>query len=153
MHNHQYSVAVFVLGLAFFLVLLDSGKSVKSLFDLFLVAWNRWAIPLGVVLSLFVLYWRCYGRKKHGSRWLLPLYNNPKGGPNRPRSDWKRGYYYFKCLITHLFRCTLGELFIFMVYMARRWSILLVLDGLYAAGKVKTAKKAEKKVSDTVDQM
>lgn len=49
---------------------------------------DRWAIPLGVVVSLFVLYWRCCGRRKHGSRWLLPLYNNhPKSGPNRPRSD------------------------------------------------------------------
>uniref|UniRef100_A0A803NQ64 GB1/RHD3-type G domain-containing protein n=1 Tax=Cannabis sativa TaxID=3483 RepID=A0A803NQ64_CANSA len=47
---------------------------------------DRWAIPLGVVLSLFILYWRCYGIRKHGSRWLLPMYN-PKGGSNRPRSD------------------------------------------------------------------
>ncbi|KAL5561806.1 hypothetical protein UlMin_031553 [Ulmus minor] len=43
---------------------------------------DRWAIPLGVVASLFVLYWRCYGRRKHGP--LLPLKNPPK---HRPRSD------------------------------------------------------------------
>ncbi|XP_020233815.1 guanylate-binding protein 4 isoform X1 [Cajanus cajan] len=48
---------------------------------------DRWAIPLGVILSLFVLYWRCYGRKKYGSQWLLPLYRSNKNGPNRPRSD------------------------------------------------------------------
>ncbi|XP_024018705.1 guanylate-binding protein 2 [Morus notabilis] len=48
---------------------------------------DRWAIPLGVGVSLFVLYWRCYGKRKHGSRWLLPLYNNPKSGPHRRRSD------------------------------------------------------------------
>ncbi|KAH1136497.1 hypothetical protein AAZX31_10G030200 [Glycine max] len=46
---------------------------------------DRWAIPLGVMVSLFILYWRCYGRKKHGS--LLPLYRSNKNGPNRPRTD------------------------------------------------------------------
>jgi len=46
---------------------------------------NRWAIPLGVMVSLFILYWRCYGRRKHGS--LLPLYRSNKNGPNRPRTD------------------------------------------------------------------
>ncbi|KAG8389279.1 hypothetical protein BUALT_Bualt02G0212400 [Buddleja alternifolia] len=39
---------------------------------------DRWAIPLGVIAALLVLYWRCYGRRKHGSRWTLPLYNNQK---------------------------------------------------------------------------
>ncbi|KAM1475074.1 hypothetical protein ACFX2I_031015 [Malus domestica] len=48
---------------------------------------DRWAIPAGVLVALFILYWRCYGRRKHGSRWILPLYNNHKGGSNRPRSD------------------------------------------------------------------
>ncbi|CAL2280741.1 unnamed protein product [Prunus armeniaca] len=48
---------------------------------------DRWAIPAGVIVALFVLYWRCNGRRKHGSSWLLPLYNSNKGGPNRPRSD------------------------------------------------------------------
>ncbi|KAL2323498.1 hypothetical protein Fmac_027877 [Flemingia macrophylla] len=48
---------------------------------------DRWAIPLAVILSLFILYWRCYGRKKYGSQWLLPLYRSNKSGPNRPRSD------------------------------------------------------------------
>ncbi|CAL0310368.1 unnamed protein product [Lupinus luteus] len=48
---------------------------------------DRWAIPLGVVLSLFVLYWRCFGKRKHGSQWLLPLYGRNKDAQNRPRSD------------------------------------------------------------------
>ncbi|KAJ9172026.1 hypothetical protein P3X46_015316 [Hevea brasiliensis] len=48
---------------------------------------DRWAVPIGFILSILVIYWRCYGKRKHGSRWLLPLYNNGKGGPNRPRSD------------------------------------------------------------------
>ncbi|KAB2616099.1 guanylate-binding protein 5 [Pyrus ussuriensis x Pyrus communis] len=48
---------------------------------------DRWAIPAGVLVALFILYWRCYGRRKHGSGWILPLYNNHKGGSNRPRSD------------------------------------------------------------------
>ncbi|KAL5792837.1 hypothetical protein ACOSP7_001431 [Xanthoceras sorbifolium] len=48
---------------------------------------DRWAIPIGLIMAIFILYWRCYGRSKHGSRGLLPLYNNPKGGSNRPRSD------------------------------------------------------------------
>ncbi|XP_052170047.1 uncharacterized protein LOC127786593 [Diospyros lotus] len=39
---------------------------------------DRWAVPFGVVMALFVLYWRCYGRRKHGVRWLLPVYNNHK---------------------------------------------------------------------------
>lgn len=48
---------------------------------------DRWAIPIGVIAAILVLYWRCYGRKKHGSHWLLPMYNTQKGGQNRPRSD------------------------------------------------------------------
>ncbi|KAK7285277.1 hypothetical protein RJT34_20042 [Clitoria ternatea] len=48
---------------------------------------DRWAIPLGAILCFFILYWRCYGKRKHGSRWLLPLYNSNKNGPNRPRTD------------------------------------------------------------------
>ncbi|XP_022771186.1 guanylate-binding protein 5-like isoform X2 [Durio zibethinus] len=48
---------------------------------------DRWAIPIGCILALWILYWRCYGRRKHGSRWLLPMYNSHKGGSNRPRSD------------------------------------------------------------------
>nr|XP_023886062.1 guanylate-binding protein 5 [Quercus suber] len=48
---------------------------------------DRWAIPMGVILAILILYWRCYGRRKHGSRWLLPLYNNKKSGSNRSRSD------------------------------------------------------------------
>ncbi|CAK9143778.1 unnamed protein product [Ilex paraguariensis] len=45
---------------------------------------DRWAIPIGVIASMLMLYWRCYGRRKLGSRWLLPLYNSPK---DRRRSD------------------------------------------------------------------
>ncbi|KAL2535715.1 Guanylate-binding family protein [Forsythia ovata] len=45
---------------------------------------DRWAIPLGIIAAILVLYWRCYGRRKHGSHWLLPLYNNQK---DRRRSE------------------------------------------------------------------
>ncbi|KAF9686904.1 hypothetical protein SADUNF_Sadunf02G0038300 [Salix dunnii] len=48
---------------------------------------DRWALPLGFVAAILVVYWRCYGGRKNGSRWLLPLYNNHKGGTNRPRTD------------------------------------------------------------------
>ncbi|KAJ8632788.1 hypothetical protein MRB53_026124 [Persea americana] len=48
---------------------------------------DRWAIPVGVLLLILTLYWRCYGRRKHGSRSFLPLYNGHRGGSNRPRSD------------------------------------------------------------------
>ncbi|KAL9395766.1 hypothetical protein Peur_010019 [Populus x canadensis] len=48
---------------------------------------DRWAIPLGFVVAILVVYWRCYGGRKNGSRWLLPLYNNHKGGTDRPRTD------------------------------------------------------------------
>lgn len=48
---------------------------------------DKWAIPLGSLLLIFVLYWRCFGRKKLGGRYLLPLYNTQKRGSGRPRSD------------------------------------------------------------------
>ncbi|CAI8584560.1 unnamed protein product [Vicia faba] len=48
---------------------------------------DRWAIPLCAILSIFILYWRCCAKRKHGSRWLLPLYGSNKNGANRPRSD------------------------------------------------------------------
>ncbi|KAG8663359.1 guanylate-binding protein 4 [Manihot esculenta] len=48
---------------------------------------DRWAVPICFVASILVIYWRCYGKRKHGSRWHLPVYNNSKGGSNRPRSD------------------------------------------------------------------
>ncbi|OVA05358.1 Guanylate-binding protein [Macleaya cordata] len=48
---------------------------------------DRWAIPVCVMLAIFILYWRCYGKRKHGSRLLLPLYNHHRGGSNRERSD------------------------------------------------------------------
>lgn len=44
---------------------------------------DRWAIPVGVMLSVFMIYWWSYGRK-YGSQWLLPLYRSNK---NRPRTD------------------------------------------------------------------
>ncbi|XP_008786072.2 guanylate-binding protein 4-like [Phoenix dactylifera] len=48
---------------------------------------DRWAIPIGILLIILLLYWRCCERR-HGARSILPLYNNPrKGGRNRPRSD------------------------------------------------------------------
>ncbi|KAK1373072.1 Guanylate-binding protein 4 [Heracleum sosnowskyi] len=45
---------------------------------------DRWAIPLGIIVFVLVIYWRCFGRRKHGSQWLLPMYNSPK---DRRRSD------------------------------------------------------------------
>ncbi|WZZ40147.1 hypothetical protein YC2023_036406 [Brassica napus] len=48
---------------------------------------DRWAIPLVCIIALCVLYWRCYGKRKHGSSWLLPMYNNQKNGRNRERSE------------------------------------------------------------------
>ncbi|XP_047982539.1 guanylate-binding protein 4-like [Salvia hispanica] len=39
---------------------------------------DRWAIPLVVIAGILLLYWRCYGRRKHGSRWMLPVYANQK---------------------------------------------------------------------------
>ncbi|XP_047316053.1 guanylate-binding protein 4-like [Impatiens glandulifera] len=46
---------------------------------------DRWAIPIGVVLSVFALYWRCFGRRKPGQHWLLPMYNNNQ--KDRRRSE------------------------------------------------------------------
>ncbi|XP_071689456.1 uncharacterized protein [Rutidosis leptorrhynchoides] len=37
---------------------------------------DRWAIQIGIVAVILLLYWRCYGRRKRGSHSLLPLYNN-----------------------------------------------------------------------------
>ncbi|KAK8961907.1 hypothetical protein KSP40_PGU005221 [Platanthera guangdongensis] len=48
---------------------------------------DKWAIPLGSLILLSVLYWRCYGRRKVGGRSLLPLYNTQKGASSRSRSD------------------------------------------------------------------
>ncbi|KAL9239708.1 hypothetical protein vseg_014005 [Gypsophila vaccaria] len=48
---------------------------------------DRWAIPLCVIAAVFILYWRFYGRKKYGYRWLLPMYNNNKSGSDRQRTD------------------------------------------------------------------
>ncbi|AQK62345.1 Guanylate-binding family protein [Zea mays] len=49
---------------------------------------DRWAIPIVIMLSLGVLYWRCFGRRRKrvkGS--LLPLYKNSYKNSSRPRSD------------------------------------------------------------------
>lgn len=48
---------------------------------------DRWAIPVCVMAALLVLYWRCSGRKKYGSRWLLPLYSSHKSSSSRARTD------------------------------------------------------------------
>lgn len=48
---------------------------------------DRWAIPIILLGAIFILYWRCYGKRKHGSRSLLPLYSNHKGSSTRPRTD------------------------------------------------------------------
>ncbi|KAG6480890.1 hypothetical protein ZIOFF_057478 [Zingiber officinale] len=49
----------------------------------------KWAIPIGVLLLALVLYWQCFGRRKHGSGSLLPLYigRHHKSGSNRSRSE------------------------------------------------------------------
>ncbi|CAN0886761.1 Guanylate-binding protein 4 [Linum grandiflorum] len=48
---------------------------------------DRWAIPVVLVVAMLLLYWRCSSRRKNGTRWLLPLYNSSKNGPNRSRTD------------------------------------------------------------------
>ncbi|KAL5209371.1 hypothetical protein ABZP36_004994 [Zizania latifolia] len=49
---------------------------------------DRWAIPIVILLSFTVLYWRCFGRRKRGSRSsLLPLYKNSHKNTARARSD------------------------------------------------------------------
>nr|AAP44686.1 putative guanylate binding protein [Oryza sativa Japonica Group] len=50
---------------------------------------DRWAIPIAVLLSFWLLYWRCFGRRKRGSRSsLLPLHNKiSHKNSTRPRSD------------------------------------------------------------------
>ncbi|XP_024975962.1 guanylate-binding protein 2 [Cynara cardunculus var. scolymus] len=47
---------------------------------------DRWAIQIGLLALILLLYWRCYGRRKHGSYSLLPLYNNG-GSKVRHRSE------------------------------------------------------------------
>lgn len=37
---------------------------------------DRWAIQIGFIAFILLIYWRCYGRRKHGSHSLLPLYTN-----------------------------------------------------------------------------
>ncbi|CAD6214977.1 unnamed protein product [Miscanthus lutarioriparius] len=49
---------------------------------------DRWAIPIVIMLSFGVLYWRCFGgRRKRGRGSLLPLYKNSYKNSSRPRSD------------------------------------------------------------------
>lgn len=46
---------------------------------------DRWATPICVMAALLVAYWKCCGKRKQGSTWLLPMYNgNPK---DRRRSE------------------------------------------------------------------
>ncbi|KAI3668088.1 hypothetical protein L6452_43163 [Arctium lappa] len=47
---------------------------------------DRWAIQIGLLALVLLLYWRCYGRRKHGSYSLLPLYTNG-GSKVRHRSE------------------------------------------------------------------
>ncbi|KAJ0808465.1 putative guanylate-binding protein [Helianthus annuus] len=37
---------------------------------------DRWAIQIGFMASILLIYWRCFRRRKHGSHSLLPLYAN-----------------------------------------------------------------------------
>ncbi|CAA3017392.1 guanylate-binding 4 [Olea europaea subsp. europaea] len=39
---------------------------------------DRFAIPLGTIAAILVLYRRCYGSKKHSDHWLFPMFNNEK---------------------------------------------------------------------------
>ncbi|CAN6441127.1 unnamed protein product [Victoria cruziana] len=48
---------------------------------------DRWSIPVGAMLLLLLLYWKCHCRRKHGGRSLLPLYDGHRGGTNRRRTD------------------------------------------------------------------
>ncbi|RLN40380.1 guanylate-binding protein 4-like isoform X1 [Panicum miliaceum] len=49
---------------------------------------DRWAIPIVIMLSFGILYWRCFGgRRKRGRGSLLPVYKNSYKNSARPRSD------------------------------------------------------------------
>lgn len=48
---------------------------------------DRWAIPIALLLLFWLFYWRCFARRKRGSRSLLPLYKNSHKNSSRPRSD------------------------------------------------------------------
>lgn len=48
---------------------------------------DRWAIPIALLLLFWLFYWRCFGRRKRGSRSLLPLYKNSHKNSTRARSD------------------------------------------------------------------
>ncbi|XP_021303506.1 guanylate-binding protein 4 isoform X1 [Sorghum bicolor] len=49
---------------------------------------DRWAIPIVIMLSFGVFYWRCFGgRRKRGRGSLLPLYKNSYKNSSRSRSD------------------------------------------------------------------
>ncbi|XP_076908765.1 uncharacterized protein LOC143565783 [Bidens hawaiensis] len=39
---------------------------------------DRWAIQIGFIASILLIYWRCFGRRKRGPHSLLPLYNSSK---------------------------------------------------------------------------
>ncbi|CAN4098158.1 unnamed protein product [Withania somnifera] len=46
----------------------------------FLATWETlvWAIPICLIAAIFMVYWRCCGRMKHGPLCSLPVYNNHK---------------------------------------------------------------------------
>ncbi|KAL4200078.1 hypothetical protein AMTRI_Chr03g54600 [Amborella trichopoda] len=46
---------------------------------------DRWAIQIGVLLVVVLLYWRCYGKRKHKGHSLLPLYDIRRGYNHRDR--------------------------------------------------------------------
>ncbi|KAM3278878.1 hypothetical protein ACQJBY_046275 [Aegilops geniculata] len=48
---------------------------------------DRWAIPIALLLLFWLFYWRCFARRKRGSRSVLPLYKNSHKSSSRPRSD------------------------------------------------------------------
>ncbi|KAK4780276.1 hypothetical protein SAY87_016382 [Trapa incisa] len=46
---------------------------------------DRWAIQIMIMGALVLLYYRCYGKRKQGSGYVLPLFNTSSS--TRPRSD------------------------------------------------------------------
>lgn len=49
---------------------------------------DRWGIPIVIMLSFGILYWRCFGgRRKRGRGSILPVYKNSYKNSTRPRSD------------------------------------------------------------------
>ncbi|KAK9057349.1 hypothetical protein SSX86_022184 [Deinandra increscens subsp. villosa] len=44
---------------------------------------DRWAIQIGFIATILLIYWRCFGRRKHGPHALLPLYTSSSKARDR----------------------------------------------------------------------